>query len=322
MPRGYGTRAEKVLDSTNFVCVLSKATRRQEGPSGIVRATPVPITRFMTVTFQTNCWQRDWRRMLETDRLQRMVEYNQYPFARKTLLINELEDYRAATLLAERAIERGWLTDYVIVEEHTNAALEFFELSRATLGRGYKYSIAELVGIYLCQSEFLLYFMGDCLPERSCPWIPPAMAMLERSPSVKVVNLTWDAKYAEAKKEALTETDEYYVGFGFSDQCYFIRTADFRAPIYNRTHQASARFPLYAGESFEKRVDSWMHCHGFQRATYKHGAYLHRNIPPPAGIRIKQVLSEVARSAASKIRSPKPPETDGNGLDLGPRLGG
>lgn len=234
--------------------------------------------------------------MLKTDRLEQMAARNQFPFAKRTLLINQLDSYREVEKLAQRAVDRGWLTDYVIVEEHADAALESLGLSRAILGRGYVYSIAPLVGVSLCRSEFLLYFMGDCIPEKPCAWLPPALELLQRDRRIVVANLTWDANYAEAERESTSTTDDFFLGPGFSDQCYLVRTADLQQPIYGFTHEASARFPLYAGESFEKRVDSWMQTHGYLRATYRHGAYLHQNVPPPLSVRLRRSLGGFLRA--------------------------
>ena len=58
-------------------------------------------------------------------------------------------------------------------------------------------------------------------------------SMMQATPQVKVANLTWDHKYDEAKSESSYETDNFYVGFGFSDQCYLVRTVRFsRADLW------------------------------------------------------------------------------------------
>ncbi len=255
----------------------------------------------MDVALQTNCWERDWRRMLKTDRLATLAARHEFAFARKTLFINRLDSYAEPSRLAQRAIDRGWLTEFIIVEEHSETALDFFQLSREILGRGYNYSIAELVGLYLCRAEFVLYYMGDCIPEKASPWLPKALALFARDPRIKVANLTWDGMYDEARSESASETEDFFIGPGFSDQCYLVRTADFRQPIYLHTHAASERFPLYAGDSFEKRADSWMHCHGHLRATYKHASYLHQNVPHPLPGRIKRAAGRILRSLRSKV---------------------
>jgi hypothetical protein len=96
-----------------------------------------------------------------------------------------------------------------------------------------------------------------------------------------VANLTWDHKYDEARDESSEETGDFHIGFGFSDQCWLVRTEDFRAPIYNHSYPVSARYPDYGGELFEKRVDSWMRTTGALRGTYKEGSYVHQRQPAP-----------------------------------------
>ena len=40
---------------------------------------------------------------------------------------------------------------------------------------------------------------------------------------------------------------------------------DFKAPIYNEANPVSERYPKYGGETFEKRVDSWIRNHKYLR---------------------------------------------------------
>jgi len=253
------------------------------------------------VTFETKCYERDWRRLLQTNRLQQMAGRNEFAFAEKVLIINNVKDWREVARHAGSAIEKGWLTKYYIAEDHAAEALNFFDLSREAFGKGYVYSIAELVSIYLCRTEFLLHFAGDCIPEKPHAWIPQALRTFDEDKSVKVANLLWNGDFAEAKSESSEETADFFKGFGFSDQCYLVRVADFRKPIYNHTHPVSARYPEYGGELFEKRADAWMRCHGHLRATYKHASYLHQNTPPAFGKRIQLFGQRVRRSVAWRM---------------------
>jgi hypothetical protein len=254
-----------------------------------------------TVTLETKCYERDWRRLLQTDRLRQLADRNGFAFAQKVLIINNVKHPREVARQAQAAVEKGWLTQYYVAEDHAAEALKFFSLSREALGKGYVYAIAELVSIYLCQTEFLLHFAGDCLPEKSHAWIPQALQVLNEDSRVRVANLLWNGDFAEAKSESSEDTGDFFKGFGFSDQCYLVRTADFRQPIYNHSHPASARYPEYGGELFEKRVDAWMRCHGHLRATYKHASYLHQNVPPTLGKRIQLLGQRVQRSVTWRI---------------------
>ena len=231
------------------------------------------------ITFETKCWERDWNHILDPKRLELLMERNPYPFARRVLMINNVKQPAKVRRAAERAIAAGAFTEYVAVEDHAAETLDFFALSREGLGKGYYYSISELVSVFLCRSEFLLHFAGDCIPLDASDWITPALGLMDDDPRVKVCNLTWNEQYDQAKSESHAEAGPFYIGYGFSDQCYLVRTADFRGRIYGESHPDSARYPEYGGELFEKRVDSWMRNHGHLRATYRHASYLHRNWP-------------------------------------------
>ena len=105
-----------------------------------------------------------------------------------------------------------------------------------------------------------------------------AIEIMERNPDIIVANPTWNYKWNEAKAESQSELDDFYVGYGFSDQCYLINTEVFKQKIYNYHHLDSERYPEYGGELFEKRVDSYMRCHNKYRITHKSISYVSKNI--------------------------------------------
>jgi hypothetical protein len=256
-----------------------------------------------SVTVETKCWENDWEFLLKTDRIQHLVERCAFEFDRKALLINNVRSPGKVCAAAERLVKAGVITDFHLVTDYEDEALEFFGLSKSDLGSGYVYSIAELVGIYLCETEFLLHFSGDSLPSPAPGWIDAALTRFEKDPQVKVANLTWNHKYREAAGEAFAEDEDFYIGYGFSDQMYLVRTADFRSRgTYHEKHQMSARYPEYGGELFEKRIDSWMRNHEFRRLTYKRGAYEHMNFPS-SGLRRRLALLATRMRALARPRS-------------------
>lgn len=256
---------------------------------------PQPLT--ASVALQTNCWHRDWRKALTSRRLHALVERCNYPFAERTLLINRLPRYDRALVLADGLIGQGVLTDAVIVEQHADAALATLGVSRDELGGSYGYSIAEMVGLATTRCDYVLYFMSDCMPDMVSDWIPKALDLLQSSPGIAVANLLWDGKTAEARAEAERETPDFFIGYGFSDQCYLVRTREFRAPIYGHWHPASERYPVYAPAAFERRVDSWMRTEGRLRATYKHASYSHNNLPPTLSQRVARRVRRLTGQA-------------------------
>jgi hypothetical protein len=234
------------------------------------------------MTLETNVWENDWRLILNTGRLEAVVERCHYQFDSRKLLINNVADLSLVEKAAQRLLAAGIITEYIIVDEYAERTLEHFGLPKKDeWAGGLYYSIAQFVGIYLCNTKYLLHFMSDTLPDSDLGpgWVDKLASALENRPNVKVANLTWNHEYAGARNESSSQDDDFFYGYGFSDQMYMIAAADFQKPIYNEKHPASARYPNYGGELFEKRVDSWMRNHEYLRATYRRGSYLSRNFP-------------------------------------------
>jgi hypothetical protein len=233
----------------------------------------------MSITFETKVWENDWELVLKTSRLKDLILRCNHPFDHRVIYINNVKNPSIVEAHAQRLVNEGVIDQFVHVHEHAQEALDFFQLSKEKIGKGYYYSIAELVSIYLTKTKYLLHFSSDAIPEKNIAfdWLQQGIHLLETNSEVKVFNLTWNHRFHEAKNESLKEDDQSYYGYGFSDQMYLIRTADFRAPIYEEINDASERYPKYGGELFEKRVDSWMRNHGHIRATSKQASYLHQN---------------------------------------------
>lgn len=231
------------------------------------------------ITFETKCYEKDWEILLKTDRLQRMIEFNQIAFKEKILYINNVNNAKTVCSYAKNLVKRGVVSEVVNVDDYAREVLDFFQIEKESFQGGYYYSISELVSIYLCRTPYLLHFSSDSILEKPFAWVTPSILRMEEDDAVKVANPVWNSNFAEARNESFHEDEDYFTGYGFSDQCYLIRAADLRAPIYNEQHPLSRRYPAYGGQLFEKRVDSWMRNHQYKRITYKHGSYIHRNFP-------------------------------------------
>ncbi len=229
------------------------------------------------VTFETKCYENDWEFILKGRLLERMITRCNYSFARRKVFINNVSDLPLVTTWAQKKVHEGVIDEFVVVEDHAEKALKFFEVTRESFTHGYYYSIAELVSIYLCTTPFLLHFSSDTILERNTStWIADAITLFNRRSEFAVANPTWGRQFDMAKAESHEEDADWYIGYGFSDQCYLIRTDYFRKPVYNETTHAPQYLPM-SGELFEKRANAYMHNHGLLRMTNKHVCHIHHN---------------------------------------------
>lgn len=228
------------------------------------------------VTFETKCWEADWRFLLKRGGLERMIGSETFPFHTRSLYVNNVDSPREVLKAANRLVSRGILDRAELVEEHANDALDMANLGAGDLGRGYKYSIAELVGLLLAETPYLVHFAGDCKITDGAPWIADGVTLLSETSTVAVVSPRDSPVSTEFKRDVDQAADRWYFDSGFSDQCYLIRTGDFTAPIYGFSHPDSAMYPSYGGELFEKRVYSWLRCTDRHRAIYLGASYEHQ----------------------------------------------
>lgn len=254
----------------------------------------------MTVTFETKVYQNDWEILLTGNYLSRLIKNCKYPFNKKILFINNVSDLNRVKKSADRKVNDGTIDCYYVVEDFSTAALDFFDIDKQSFEGGYPYSIAELVSIYLCETEYLMHFSSDSfMPDDAAPWIQEALDVFDERRDVIVANPTWNFAFHEAKNESFETLSQFYLGYGFSDQCYLIRTNIFKDKIYNQTHSKSERYPSYGGELFEKRVDSFMRHHHYYRITSKHVSYVHKNFRKE---KIRRTLNRLLRGSLAEQR--------------------
>lgn len=235
-----------------------------------------------TLTVETKVWEGDWEYLLKTNLLNRLYKSCHYPSLSKLLYINNVNDIGAVKFYAQKLIESRIIDEFIVVNDYADEALDYFALKKEDLGVGYIYSISELVSIYLTKTDYLLHFSSDTtIPNKfnDTLWLNKLINVLEKYPNVMVSNLSWDYKFKEVRKESIFEDEDFFFGYGFSDQMYLIRTLDFQKKIYLENHHASNRYPKYGGDLFEKRIDSWMRNHNYLRATLKNVSYTHKNFP-------------------------------------------
>lgn len=213
--------------------------------------------------------------VLQRERLNLTFELNAGRAHRK-ILVNNVEDQELVRSRATEFVASGLVDEVIVVEDYLDEALRHFSLSRESLGKGLVYSSAELVGLLTCKTPYLCHYASDCWNLHLSDWSSRGVELLNSNPKVSVVNPIWNGDYLGVLAESSSRSENYALGYGFSDQCYLVRSDEFKAADLNLKHFASERYPAYGGELFEKRVDAWMRNNARLRATDLLAAYVHQ----------------------------------------------
>ncbi len=231
------------------------------------------------VTFETKVYENDWEYLLKDGFLKTMIERCNYSFQHKTVMINNVKNLKKVKYYADKALDEKIIDNYYVVDDYVEEVLTYFDIDITSFRGGYYYSISELVSIYLCKDDFLLHFSSDSFLGRYSEdnWITDALELMNEHPKIVVANPVWNNNYKEAENESFSTLDKFYIGYGFSDQCYLIKTKVFQQQIYSETNNISDRYPKYGGELFEKRVDAFMRNKGLKRITSTKCTYFHVN---------------------------------------------
>lgn len=79
-----------------------------------------------SVTFETKCWEADWRIILNTDYLKRQIDNCNYDFAEKVLFINNVDNMAEVKEAAKTAVSNKIIDKFYVVEDYAQEALLHF----------------------------------------------------------------------------------------------------------------------------------------------------------------------------------------------------
>lgn len=246
-------------------------------PDFVLKLPPRPTKLLPGVTFATSCYEKDWHFLLPNSRLHAMLENLNYDFVSTLLVLNHHSQHPQMEKAVEPYLKQGLVAQCLRSQDYGAALLDYFEISEAHLYPGYYYLIQNLAALYFCPTQYLLWMTCDSLMANAVPWIQDSLVCLSQEPQWVVANPSWSFNPQEIRAEAIAQHQDYFVGYGFSDQCFLIAVENFLKPIYEYRHPASERYPKGGGWAFEMRVDAWMRSENYLRLTHKEAVYLHRN---------------------------------------------
>ena len=237
-----------------------------------------------SVTFFTQCYEGDWQAIILNGGIERKLENLDYKFTKKILIITNVENRDIVEESIKQLVDKNILDGYFFTDDYSDEVLEFFNIDKDSFNGGYWYSISPLLSIYLCDTDYMVYLTGDSLTEKTdYDWISKGIEMMLLNPKIKSANPVWNHDFNNAEQQennlnnhTFEKSLEWWYGQGFSDQCFLIKTETFKNKIYNNHNNLSdIHYPKYAGESFEKRVYSFLLNQNYYRITNKQITYFH-----------------------------------------------
>ncbi len=232
-----------------------------------------------------NCYERTYRRVLAPGIFTRICHENRFPMARRTALINNVDDLQDARSRAKALIDSGELDAFFLVADHLDRSLEICGLKRHELGKVPYFTDWALVSVALPGPDWILHWDAELHLAQPCNWIGPAIELMERDRRILVANPGW-GNTPDLRRHTCEEIGGFALGYGFSDQVFLARRSELARPIYGERTLARLRYPVaHLGDIFEARLDSYMRRHGRLRATYApvtwvHGATMGMKYPP------------------------------------------
>jgi hypothetical protein len=264
-----------------------------------------------TVDSYVNCWEGSYRELLAPGVLGNHYGVHSYPFARRVLTINNVADRHDVVRLADQAIARGECDAYLFVADELPQALQRCGLRIEDIQPVIHFVDFLLVVVSTGHSDYVLHVADDVRITRPFDWISDALRTLQGNQDFLIANPDWSLETGKpiggAKREALRFEAPYWIGFGFSDQCFLGSRQRLAAPIYGEWNKASNRYPMsHVGRIFEARVDAYMRNHDLLRISdsrllYDHVPYHSPGHSHPRGSLGARLL-RFSRRAAAAVR--------------------
>lgn len=222
------------------------------------------------VDLVVNTFEKTYRSVLGTNMLEQIECENRFAFARRVVLINNVDDREDAESLAQEAVERGWIDAYAFIDEHLPSALAKTAVPEAEMQRTGHFTDCALVAVTIEGSPWLLYWDADVRLAEPHDWVSPSLELMQSDERVMAANPS------PLEVKAIERREGFVLTQGFSDQLFLCRRREFAQPIYGERCVARWRYPMIAIEPiFEARVDSWMRHNERLRAVYMNARYVH-----------------------------------------------
>lgn len=230
----------------------------------------------MDVDLVVNCFERTYREVLAGGFFEKVIAQNRFRFARRVVLINNVDDPGHATRRAHALVDTGEVDEAHLVADRLPEALSRTGLELRDLGVGAPHSVPSLVAVTLNGAPWVVHWDAEIRLLEPRDWISDALAAMSRDSRILVAAPRWSSPKLEA--EVVGANPDFDLCFGFSDHVYLGRRAELGCPIYAERCLVRRRYPLaHRGYTFEARLDAYMRHHDRFRALHRAVRYEHDN---------------------------------------------
>jgi hypothetical protein len=226
-----------------------------------------------------NCYERTYRRVLTTGFFSTLAADHRRRFARRTVIVNNVDDRADAEKRARTLKEAGELDAWFFVEDQIGHALRETGIAAMDIARAPYFTDWGLVLVTVPGPDWVLHCDPEVRMQEPCDWVTPSIELMDRDRRVMIANPRWYAptpRIDTLARSTLEWSDDFALGLGFSDQLFLCRRSEMAAPIYRQRCLATRRYPMAnVSRSFEARVDAWMRHHDRLRANFLGATYVH-----------------------------------------------
>ena len=226
------------------------------------------------VDLVVNTFERTYRKVLSNGFFDRIEESNRRKFAKRILLINNVNDVRDVTLRVEQLLRDREIDAYYFVKEHLDNALSRTGLSYNDLKPFSFFLDWAIVAVTLPGSQWFVHWDAEVELKEPVNWIDASIDVMNHDSRILIANPNWSRDGIH--RESSEYREGFALGYGMSDQVFLAKKSELNKPIYNYFCPASFRYPLsHLMSIFEKRIDAYMRRTGKLRATCLSAVYVH-----------------------------------------------
>lgn len=247
--------------------------------AGVVATSSSRVAADVELVF--NCFERTIEYVTDTSVLTDLSRKHSYPFARRTLLVNNVDSPRRWTAALDRLVVNGVVDRWVAVAEELPRALEKTGLRLRDIRSREHWSDFGLVAVSLPGPDLVCYCDPEIDLTEPGDWISPSVELMNTDVRVAVANPRWTGD-STVEEKADEQLGDFLVGYGFTDHVFLTRRSELARPIYRSSvpiwlrSPASLRYPAaFDSQVFEMRVDAYMRANKRLRATHRWITYTH-----------------------------------------------